>query len=127
MIKTNDQFTFGCLRWEFILNFRNFALVHAIYFIPFFLDCTPESIFSSKAEHQVDLQRKLQEDPLLALRKKELDTRKRLLDNPIKMKQIQAYVRFIINRVCRCRRNMSSSQLFILFVYKTTLRSCRSN
>ena len=55
-------------------------------------DCTPESIFSSKAEHQVDFQRKLQEDPLLALRKKELDTRKRILDNPIKMKQIQAYV-----------------------------------
>ena len=61
----------------------------------FFSDCTPESIFSSRAEHQVDLQRKLQEDPLIALRKKELDTRKRLLDNPIKMKQIQAYVRFV--------------------------------
>jgi hypothetical protein len=44
----------------------------------------------------VDLQRKLQEDPLIALRKKELDTRKKILDNPIKMKQIQSYVRFFV-------------------------------
>ena len=57
-----------------------------------FSDCTPESIFSSKAEHQVDIQRKLQEDPLIALRKTEVDTRKRILDNPLKMREIQAYI-----------------------------------
>ena len=56
-------------------------------------DCTPASIFASKAEHQVDIQRKLQEDPLVALRKTEVDTRKRLLDNPIKMREIKKYVR----------------------------------
>ena len=58
----------------------------------FFLDCTPASIFASKAEHQVDIQRKLQEDPLIALRKTEVDTRKRILDNPLKMREIQGYV-----------------------------------
>ena len=59
----------------------------------FVLDCTPESIFSSRAEHQVDIQRKLQEDPLIAIKKQELDTRKKVLDNPIKMKQLKEYVR----------------------------------
>jgi hypothetical protein len=92
-----------------------------------FLDCTPESIFSSKAEHQVDLQRKLQEDPLLTLRKKELDTRKRLLDNPIKMKQIQAYVRFInrldnyikgifiLHKIAKSNSTQSQKESFIKF------------
>ncbi len=55
-------------------------------------DCTPESIFSSRVEHQVDLDRKLQEDPLMAIRKKEMDTKKKLLNNPIKMKQLKGYV-----------------------------------
>ncbi len=55
-------------------------------------DCTPESIFSSRVEHQVDLDRKLQEDPLMAIRKQELDTRKKILDNPIRMKQIKEYI-----------------------------------
>ena len=55
-------------------------------------DCCPESIFSSQVDHQVDLQRKLQEDPLVSLRMKEVDTRKKILDNPIKMREINAYV-----------------------------------
>merc|ERR1712179_425461 len=56
-------------------------------------DCTPASIFSSKAEHQVDIQNKLKEDPLASIRKKELDERKHILDNPIKMKEINAYIK----------------------------------
>jgi len=55
-------------------------------------DCVPESIFSSKAEHQVDIQRKLQEDPLIELRKTEVETRKRILDNPLKMREIHSYI-----------------------------------
>merc|ERR1711963_611828 len=39
-------------------------------------DCAPASIFASKAEHQVDIQRKLQEEPLIELRKTEVETRK---------------------------------------------------
>ena len=57
-----------------------------------FVDCTPASIFSSKAEHQVDIQRKLQEDPLIELRKTEVETRKRILDNPLKLREINSYV-----------------------------------
>ena len=55
-------------------------------------DCCPESIFSSQVDHQVDLQRKLQEDPLVSLRKKEVDTRKKILDNPLKLREITSYV-----------------------------------
>ena len=55
-------------------------------------DCCPESIFSSQVEHQVDLQRKLQEDPLVSIRTKEVDTRKKILDNPLKLREINAYV-----------------------------------
>ena len=57
-----------------------------------FSDCNPVSIFSSRADHQVDIQRKLQEDPLISLKKTEVETRKRLLDNPLKMREIQAYI-----------------------------------
>merc|ERR1712141_769182 len=55
-------------------------------------DCIPESIFSSRVEHQVDIQRKLQEDPLIALKQTEVDKRKRILDNPLKMREIQTYI-----------------------------------
>ena len=55
-------------------------------------DCCPESIFSSQVDHQVDLQRKLQEDPLVSLKMKEVDTRKKILDNPLKMREINEYV-----------------------------------
>ena len=55
-------------------------------------DCVPESLFSSRAEHQVDLQRKLAEDPLVFLRRREIDQKKKLMENPIKMKQLKAYV-----------------------------------
>jgi len=55
-------------------------------------DCCPESIFSSQVEHQVDLQRKLQEDPLVSLKMKEVDTRKKILDNPLKMREINSYI-----------------------------------
>ena len=40
----------------------------------------------------MDIQRKLQEDPLINLKKTEVETRKRILDNPLKMKEIQAYI-----------------------------------
>merc|ERR1711994_866906 len=55
-------------------------------------DCNPESIFASQASHQVDLQRKLAEDPLISLKMREVDTRKKILDNPLKMKQINKYI-----------------------------------
>ena len=66
-----------------------------MFFFKKISDCTPASIFASHAEHQVDIQRKLQEDPLIALKQTEVDKRKRLLDNPLKMREIQSYVSFL--------------------------------
>merc|ERR1711860_262359 len=57
-------------------------------------DCVPESIFASQAEHQVDIQRKLQEDPLVSIKKQEIDKRRVITDNPIKMKMLQEHVSY---------------------------------
>ena len=40
----------------------------------------------------IDMQAKIREDPLYAIRQKEEESRKRLLQNPIKMKQLQRLV-----------------------------------
>ena len=65
----------------------------------------------------MDIQRKLQEDPLIALKQTEVDKRKRLLDNPMKMKQVQEYVSLISTR----KRNLkiqTISRNFLLFFYR---------
>ena len=67
-------------------------MTERIFNLYFFTDCIPESIFASRVEHQVDIQKKLQEDPLIALKQTEVDKRKRILDNPLKMREIQTYV-----------------------------------
>lgn len=52
------------------------------------------SITDDVLEHNaaVDLQVKIREDPLFAIRKKEEDQRRRLLMNPVKMKQLQKMI-----------------------------------
>ncbi|XP_071448045.1 pre-mRNA-splicing factor CWC25 homolog isoform X1 [Hetaerina americana] len=40
-------------------------------------------------DDQVDVARKLQEDPLLFIKKKEMETRSQILNNPVKLKQLQ--------------------------------------
>ena len=55
-------------------------------------DCTPASIFASQAGHQVDIQRKLLEDPLVSIKKREAEDRQRVLDNPIKMKALNEHI-----------------------------------
>ena len=55
-------------------------------------DCTPGSIFASKASHQVDIQRKILEDPLVAIKKREAEDRRKLMDNPIKMKALKEHI-----------------------------------
>nr|CAD7593050.1 unnamed protein product [Timema genevievae] len=55
-------------------------------------DCVPSSIFSGGNE-QVDIARKLQEDPLCLIKKKELETRTQILNNPVKLKQLQEMLR----------------------------------
>ncbi|KAL8587719.1 hypothetical protein ACOMHN_020937 [Nucella lapillus] len=45
-----------------------------------------------KANVALDMQAKMREDPLFAIRKKEEEARKRLLENPVKMKQLEKLV-----------------------------------
>jgi len=56
-------------------------------------DVAPPSIFASRANHQVDLQRKLMEDPLVAIKKREVEDRKKLMDNPVKMKALAEHLK----------------------------------
>jgi hypothetical protein len=60
---------------------------------PFYvaLGCLPSSIFSGGGE-QVDMARKLQEDPLYVIKKKEIESRSQILRNPVKLKQLQELV-----------------------------------
>jgi hypothetical protein len=67
--------------------------------VPFsFTECLPPSIFSGGTE-QVDMVRKLQEDPLFAIKKKENETRSQILKNPVKLKQLRELVIILQNIV----------------------------
>ncbi|XP_013401604.1 pre-mRNA-splicing factor CWC25 homolog isoform X2 [Lingula anatina] len=52
------------------------------------------ALFEEAAAHniQIDMQAKMREDPLFAIRKKEEEQRKRIIENPVKMKQLQKMV-----------------------------------
>ncbi|XP_015607740.1 pre-mRNA-splicing factor CWC25 homolog [Cephus cinctus] len=52
-------------------------------------ECIPPSLRFFSGSEQVDLARKLQEDPLYAIKKKEMETRTQLLKNPVKLKQLK--------------------------------------
>ncbi|XP_012281019.1 pre-mRNA-splicing factor CWC25 homolog isoform X2 [Orussus abietinus] len=52
-------------------------------------ECIPPSLRFFSGDEQVDLARKLQEDPLYAIKKKEMETRTQLLKNPVKLKQLK--------------------------------------
>ncbi|XP_055372627.1 pre-mRNA-splicing factor CWC25 homolog [Condylostylus longicornis] len=54
-------------------------------------ECIPFSIREYKNlqnNEQVDIQRKLMEDPLMAIKQKEMETRRKILENPVKLKEI---------------------------------------
>jgi hypothetical protein len=65
------------------------------------LDCVPSSVFSGGGE-QVDLARKLQEDPLYIIKKKEIESRSQILRNPVKLKQLQELVRMSLDVLPAC-------------------------
>ncbi|KAL6254206.1 hypothetical protein P5V15_014828 [Pogonomyrmex californicus] len=52
-------------------------------------ECIPPSLRFFSGNEQVDLARKIQEDPLYAIRKKEIESRNQLLKNPVKLKQLK--------------------------------------
>ncbi|XP_037958395.1 pre-mRNA-splicing factor CWC25 homolog isoform X2 [Teleopsis dalmanni] len=54
-------------------------------------ECIPTSIRvyrDNMTTEQVDLQRKILEDPLMAIKRKEMESRKKLLENPVKLKEL---------------------------------------
>lgn len=52
-------------------------------------ECIPPSLRFFSGNEQVDLARKIQEDPLYAIKKKEMESRNQLLKNPVKLKQLK--------------------------------------
>lgn len=52
-------------------------------------ECIPPSLRFFSGNEQVDLVRKMQEDPLYAIKKKEMENRSQLLKNPVKLKQLK--------------------------------------
>jgi len=56
------------------------------------LDCLPRSLYSGGGE-QVDMARKLQEDPLYVIKKKEIESRNQILKNPVKLKHLQELIK----------------------------------
>lgn len=52
-------------------------------------ECIPPSLRFFSGNEQVDLVRKMQEDPLYTIKKKELESRSQLLKNPVKLKQLK--------------------------------------
>lgn len=66
-------------------------------------ECIPFSIRNLKSDippvdSQVDLARKLLEDPLVAIRKREVESRTQLLQNPVKLKQLSMLLK--ADQVC---------------------------
>lgn len=54
-------------------------------------ECIPFSIRQYKGlegTEQVDMVRKLMEDPLMAIKQKEIESRQKILENPVKLKEL---------------------------------------
>ncbi|XP_061386702.1 pre-mRNA-splicing factor CWC25 homolog [Musca vetustissima] len=54
-------------------------------------ECVPFSIRAYKniqSTEQVDLQRKFMEDPLMLIKQREMETRRKILENPVKLKEL---------------------------------------
>lgn len=56
------------------------------------LECIPPSLRFFSGNEQVDLVRKMQEDPLYTIKKKEMESKSQLLKNPVKLKQLKEMV-----------------------------------
>lgn len=55
-------------------------------------ECVPFSIRAYKDDHtnvQVDMARKVAEDPLMMIKQREMESRKKLLENPVKLKELK--------------------------------------
>ncbi|XP_047476962.1 pre-mRNA-splicing factor CWC25 homolog [Penaeus chinensis] len=70
-------------------------------------EINPESVVRRDGNMQVDMKRKLMEDPLLLIRQNEEATRRQITDNPVKMKQLQQLISAIKTK--KKKRHASSS------------------
>lgn len=70
-------------------------------------EINPESVVRRDGNIQVDMKRKLMEDPLLLIRQNEEATRRQITDNPVKMKQLQQLISAIKTK--KKKRSSSSS------------------
>jgi len=72
-------------------------------------EINPESVTRrGGGDVQVDMRRKLMEDPLLHIRKREEETKKQITHNPVKMKQLQMLIESIKKKKKK-RKDSSSS------------------
>jgi hypothetical protein len=80
-----------------------FMLCKCLLMNPFYvaLDCLPSSVFSG-GDEQVDMGRKLQEDPLYSIKKREIESRSQILRNPVKLKQLHELVRISLHVLPAC-------------------------
>ncbi|KAK4880765.1 hypothetical protein RN001_008911 [Aquatica leii] len=73
-------------------------------------ECIPPSIRDYKEQigEQVDINAKLQEDPLIAIKKQEEEKRRQFLNNPIQIKKLQKALKMQKNIKKKKRKNSSS-------------------
>ncbi|MPC58919.1 Pre-mRNA-splicing factor CWC25 [Portunus trituberculatus] len=76
-------------------------------------EINPESVIRrEQSDIQVDMHRKLMEDPLLLIRKQEEETKRQITNNPVKMKQLQQLINTIKSKKNkRSRRSESTDSL----------------
>ncbi|XP_055541913.1 pre-mRNA-splicing factor CWC25 homolog [Wyeomyia smithii] len=88
-------------------------------------ECIPFSIRQYKgleSTEQVDIARKLMEDPLMAIKQKEVESRQKILENPVKLKELHRLLkndRSIHERTDRNKKSKKSKS-------KNKKRDCRS-
>ncbi|GAB1864736.1 Coiled-coil domain-containing protein 49 [Camponotus japonicus] len=70
-------------------------------------ECIPPSLRFFSGNEQVDLVRKMQEDPLYTIKKKEMENRSQLLKNPVKLKQLK---QMLEEQSCKSKREKKSKK-----------------
>lgn len=89
------MYGYGCRSDVYMYIIIYILCIYTIYILCIFylvLECIPPSLRFFSGSEQVDLARKIQEDPLYAIKKKEMETRNQLLKNPVKLKQLKELV-----------------------------------
>lgn len=76
-------------------------------------ECIPFSIRAFKgvdSKDQVDMQRKIMEDPLMAIKQKEMETRRKILENPVKLKELHRMLKADKSRKTKSSKKAKKSK-----------------